>query len=183
MSFPPGADSASRAVLHDNNGEYREAVEHYTTAADVLERTLNSGHPLPAGPNYHAFVSQYRERAAELTRELQRENGAGAQSGHNSAMASASTSASAMLQKFKYSASKAASKTKDAAISVGAKAKTAASSAYATTTTAVNKQGSLANQFASAAARSAGYGFGGNIGWNAGQTVSNAVFPSVPRRR
>jgi ElaB/YqjD/DUF883 family membrane-anchored ribosome-binding protein len=175
MSVPPGADLASLAVQHDTNGDWQQAIEYYTRAADVIEYAINSGQALPAGLDFPGLIRQYRERAAAL-----------AQKSH-STISSMGASANSMFQKLKSSAEKAAGKTKETAVSVGQSAKTAASSAYTTTTKAVNKKGTFANKVADSAAHGLGAGLGGGFGWtvgnNAGQAVSRTLFPTPPRKK
>ena len=182
MSFPAGTDLANRAVQHDENCEWQLAIEHYVRAADVIEYAFNSGQPLPPGNDYPDIVAQYRNRASEIAQDYPQE--IGGQPGNNSsAAASTSATARSMFQKFKSTASKAVSKTKDTAVSVGQTAKSAASSAYAAGTTAVNTKGTFANKVAGSAAHGLGGGFGWRVGANAGQAVSNVLFPAPLRRR
>ena len=185
MSFPAGTDLANRAVEHDENCEWQLAIELYVRAADVIEYAFNSGQPLPPlppGHDYPDLVAQYRNRASEIAQDYPQ--GIGGQPGNNSsAAASTSAAARSMFQKFKSTASKAASKTKETAISAGQTAKSAASSAYAAGTTAVNTKGTFANKVAGSAAHGLGGGFGWRVGANAGQAVSNVLFPAPLRRR
>ena len=169
MSVPPGADLASLAVQHDTNGDWQQAIEYYTRAADVIEYAINSGQALPAGFDFPGLIRQYRERAAVLARES---HASSSQSTNPSTVSSMGASASSMFQKLKSSAEKAANKTKETAVSVGQSAKSAASSAYATTGTAVNTRGTFANRVANSAAHGLG---GGLVGpW---ELTQDTLFP------